>query len=90
MNIIQWLLQVWPRRAEEVSRQYRAALEQCPLVFADLRDLAYADRTTMVAGDAIMTAHNEGMRAVWLHIQDHFGIDPNRLHDLLNEMRDEE
>lgn len=88
--IYAWLMKVWPRREQEVARQYRTLVEHCPLVLADLRAVAYGDRSDFVPGDPHASAHNQGMRAVWLHIQEQTKVEPKVLDEILNMEMDDE
>lgn len=88
--IYAWLMEIWPRREYEVARQYAVLVEQCPLVLADLRAVCYGDRTDFVPGDAHASAHNQGMRAVWLHIQEQVKVEPATLDQILNMEIDDE
>lgn len=38
------------------------------LILEDLAQVGFAERTTLVAGDPHASSHNEGMRALYLHI----------------------
>lgn len=48
-------------------------------VLRDLMTLANADGTTYVDGDPNRSILNEGMRNLWLHIEFHLNLDPDKL-----------
>lgn len=73
-----WLGLIWPGRRRDVITAYRERFDpngvHSRIVLADLARLCRAGETTMVPGDPHGTAFNEGMRAVWLHIQGMCGL----------------
>ena len=82
-----WLRALWGGRARRVAAAYRASLGGAPDVLADLARLCHAMHPTIVPGDPLGTAFNEGKRAVWLHVAEMLALSPDDFPAIPEETR---
>jgi hypothetical protein len=81
-----WLARLWGGRSRRVAAAYRESLGRAPDVLADLARLCHAQHPTIVPGDPLGTAFNEGKRAVWLHIAELLALRPDDLPSIPQEV----
>lgn len=73
------------RQADKVVADYAALLRNHPLAVQDMARAAGMYSTSFVPGDPHATAHNEGRRALFLHICEMAGLTPDDVHRLMKE-----
>lgn len=79
MTPVAWLLSLWgAKRSARVHAAYRRLFrgEDAEMVLQDLAAFCKANESTFIAGSPDVSAHLEGARRVFLHIQSMLDLDP--------------